>query len=191
MESKSKSNDFNLATAEIKEVEPSLYKAGKFVDASWQLNQSGLESKVVFSGLGADEVFGGYARFKTAYLRGGVAEMQKEMSLDLNRLWHRNFGRDDRVLTVCGKEARFPFLDTNLLQFMRDKCPTSRLCDWQDFRGKGDKRMLRLLAEKELGLRISCGFEKRAIQFGTRIAKQTNVLKFGSNRKANGKAQYH
>jgi hypothetical protein len=40
-----------------------------------------------------------------------------------------------------------------------------------------------------LGLGHASTFEKRAIQFGTRIAKQTNVATFGSNRKANGKAQ--
>ena len=74
-----------------------------------------MNSKVVFSGLGADEVFGGYGRFRTAFLRGGVQEMQAEMSMDLDRLWHRNMGRDDRVISSCGKEARFPFLDTNLL----------------------------------------------------------------------------
>ena len=118
---------------------------------------------MVFSGLGADEVFGGYARFKTAFLRGGEEEMQKEMSMDLDRLWHRNMGRDDRVISVCGKEGRFPFMDTNLLQFMSRKCPTAKLCDWNDFRGKGDKKMLRLQAEKHLGLTLSCGFEKRAI----------------------------
>ena len=37
--------------------------------------------------------------------------MKQEMSLDLDRIWHRNMGRDDRVISVNGKEARFPFLD--------------------------------------------------------------------------------
>ena len=73
----------------------------------------------MFSGLGADEVFGGYARYKTAAGRGGDAEMESEMSLDLDRLWHRNMGRDDRVISSCGKEARFPYLDLDLLTFMK------------------------------------------------------------------------
>ena len=155
-ETKSKSNDYNLATAEIKEVKQHLYK-------DEEAKGHTVCSKVVFSGLGADEVFGGYARYKTAFARGGVQEMQNEMSLDLDRLWHRNMGRDDRVISATGKEARFPFLDTDLLEFMRSHCPTSLLCDWLDFRGKGDKRLLRLLADSELGLSISSGFEKRAI----------------------------
>ena len=97
------------------------------------------DSKVVYSGLGADEVFGGYARYKTAFLRGGSKEMEEEMSLDLDRLWHRNMGRDDRVISSCGKEARFPYLDHELIKFMKDNCPTDSLCNWNDFRGKGDK----------------------------------------------------
>jgi len=82
------------------------------------------DAKVVFSGLGADEVFGGYARYKTAFQRGGVEAMEQEMSLDLDRIWHRNMGRDDRVISACGKEARFPFLDVDLMRFLAAKCPT-------------------------------------------------------------------
>ena len=88
--------------------------------------------------------------------------MQQEMSMDLDRLWHRNMGRDDRVISSLGKEARFPFLDTDLLKFMREHCPTDLLCDWDDFRGKGDKKLLRMLASN-MGLKLSNGFEKRAI----------------------------
>jgi len=38
----------------------------------------------LFSGLGADEVFGGYARYFTAMKKGGYEAMKKEMSLDLD-----------------------------------------------------------------------------------------------------------
>lgn len=75
------------------------------------------QSKVVFSGLGADEVWGGYSRYKTAAKKflpdseASVRAMKQEMSLDLDRIWHRNFGRDDRMISANGKEARFPFLD--------------------------------------------------------------------------------
>lgn len=178
-----KSNDYNMVTAEIKSIPPACY-------VSPTEHYITVASKVVFSGLGADEVFGGYARYRTAFERGGAPEMEKEMSLDLDRLWHRNMGRDDRVISACGKEARFPFLDIDLMRYLAHNCPTEMLCDWSDFRGKGDKKLLRMVAEQRFGLKISSGFEKRAIQFGTRIAKQTNKIKFGSNRKANGKAQF-
>lgn len=77
-------------------------------------------SKVVFSGLGADEVWAGYSRYKTAGIRGGVRGLKAEMSLDLDRLWHRNMGRDDRAISYNGKEARFPFLDTKVQRYLRE-----------------------------------------------------------------------
>ena len=171
-----------MATAQITSIKPENY-----IDFSKEPIKK-LDSKVVFSGLGADEIFGGYARYKTAFIRDGPTEMEAEMSMDIDRIWHRNMGRDDRVISSCGKEARFPFLDVDLMEFLKANCPTELLCDWNDFRGKGDKKLLRLYAAEKLGLKITSGFEKRAIQFGTKIAKKTNILKFGSNRKANGKA---
>jgi asparagine synthetase B (glutamine-hydrolysing) len=68
-------------------------------------------SKVLLSGLGADEVFGGYARYATAFKSEGGQGLKDEISLDLDRLWVRNFGRDDRAISSTGRETRYPFLD--------------------------------------------------------------------------------
>ena len=57
-------------------------------------------------------------------------------------------------------------------------------------RGVGDKRVLRELAARHLGLGDSSRLVKRAIQFGTGIAKLSNVEHFGSNRRGSGKARY-
>jgi hypothetical protein len=45
--------------------------------------------------------------------------------------------------------------------------------------------MLRRVA-REFGLEKAAMFKKKAIQFGTRLAKLSNVKCFGSNRKAKG-----
>lgn len=68
--------------------------------------------------MGADEVWAGYSRYKAALLKGGVEGLHTEMSLDLDRLWHRNMGRDDRVISHNGKEARYPFLDFDLQTYL-------------------------------------------------------------------------
>ena len=60
-------------------------------------------AKVLMSGLGADEVFGGYARYNTASKRS-LQDLENEISLDLDRLWERNFVRDDRAISSTGKE---------------------------------------------------------------------------------------
>mmetsp|Transcript_15478 Transcript_15478/g.17950 ORF Transcript_15478/g.17950 Transcript_15478/m.17950 type:complete len:207 (-) Transcript_15478:56-676(-) len=72
-------------------------------------------AKVVMSGLGADEIFGGYARYATASKRS-LKDLQDEISLDLDRLWERNFGRDDRAISSNGKECRYPFLDKDVIR---------------------------------------------------------------------------
>ena len=105
------SYDFGLVSNKIKEIDPKLYyDVDKNENPYWVKSQS----KVVFSGLGADEVWCGYSRYKTAAVRGGVPAMKEEMSLDLDRIWHRNMGRDDRLISDNGKEARFPFLDIEI-----------------------------------------------------------------------------
>jgi hypothetical protein len=53
--------------------------------------------------------------------------------------------------------------------------------------GVGDKRLLRVAAAA-LGLRGCTRLVKRAIHFGSRIAKQSNAAAFGSNRAGRGKA---
>ena len=58
--------------------------------------------------------------------------------------------------------------------------PASFQTDLRLARGVGDKLLLRLAAHK-LGLHQSCTLPKRAIQFGSRIAKIENKKEKGSD----------
>ena len=152
----------------------------KFTDMS---NVYTSEAKIILDGLGADEIFGGYLRYKNG-------NIEDQMGKDLDRLWLRNCGRDDRV---CGEnkiELRFPFLDNDLMEFLSSISDINQIVDFNKPRGEGEKFLLRNIAKTILGFNLSYKFEKRAIQFGTKIAHHTNVHKYGSNNKANGKAQF-
>lgn len=89
--------------------------------------------------------------------------MELEMGMDLDRLWHRNMGRDDRAISDNGKEARFPFLDTYLMMYLGQKVESMDLVDFTAFRGLGDKKLLREIAREEFGIQFASMVEKRAI----------------------------
>jgi len=68
-------------------------------------------ARVLLLGMGADEQMGGYGRHRTAFKRGGWAGLGAELAADRARLWKRNLGRDDRVVSDHGREARHSWLE--------------------------------------------------------------------------------
>ena len=142
-------------------------------------------SKILILGMGADEQLGGYGRHRKAHRHGTLRE---ELDLDINRIWERNMGRDDRLLSDHGKEARFPYLDPNVMQFLAH-VPVDDICDLNAEPGQGDKRILRLVAQR-MQLSTASGLVKRAIQFGSRIAHLSDRQRFGSRRQAKGTSHF-
>lgn len=141
---------------------------------------------VLLLGIGADEQMAGYGRHRTSFRDGAWAGLSGELDKDVQRLWKRNLGRDDRVCSDNGREARFPYLDESVMALLR-LLPLPLMADLRMPHGVGDKRILRAVG-RLLGLRGSTCLVKRAIHFGSRIAKQSNVHSFGSNAKATGDA---
>jgi asparagine synthetase B (glutamine-hydrolysing) len=161
--------DLNIATA--------LWFAAQWTSSS----SSSLEHRILLTGLGADELMGGYGRHRKAYQRGGLSALRDELRMDQERLWERNLGRDDRVLSDHGKEARFPYLDGDVVQFLTSlaSSSSSSLCDFSLPPGQGDKRILRLVARHFLQLDAASSAVKRAIQFGSRISHVCDKRRFG------------
>ncbi|EXJ58598.1 hypothetical protein A1O7_06025 [Cladophialophora yegresii CBS 114405] len=143
-------------------------------------------ARVLLSGLGADELYGGYSRHAAAFSRGGFTGLGDELELDFNRIGTRNLGRDDRVMSHWGKEVRYPYLDEDLVKFslalpVWEKCgfrvgkkiprhyeQTGRVTQPEDLE---PAKMLLRLAAWELGMRTVASERKRAIQFGAKTAK--------------------
>ncbi|XP_078436078.1 asparagine synthase family protein [Wolffia australiana] len=140
-------------------------------------------AKILLVGAGADEQCAGYGRHRTKYKLGGMTTLEEEMRLDMQRIWVRNMGRDDRCISDHGKEARYPFLDEDVVNALLE-IPLRDIADLNLPAGLGDKKILRDLA-RLLGLEGAAILPKRAIQFGSRIARESNKIHFGSNRAAN------
>ncbi|XP_050900978.1 uncharacterized protein LOC127107705 isoform X1 [Lathyrus oleraceus] len=140
-------------------------------------------ARILLVGSGADEQCAGYGRHRTSFRRGSWLGLHEEMKLDMQRIWKRNLGRDDRCIADNGKEARFPFLDEDVIRVLLD-FPLWEVANLDQPSGTGDKKILREVAEL-LGLYEAAVLPKRAIQFGSRIARESNRKNFGSNRAAN------
>ncbi|PVU93561.1 hypothetical protein BB561_003201 [Smittium simulii] len=126
-------------------------------------------AKILILGSGADEQFGGYSRHRKGYEAGGITQLSKEIKFDVERISKRNLGRDDRIISDHGREARFPYLDESVVDFLSSIATSSKM-NLSLPRGIGDKLLLRLVAFN-MGLKVTSMQAKRAIQFGARTAK--------------------
>ncbi|CAH1788335.1 unnamed protein product [Owenia fusiformis] len=129
-------------------------------------------ARVILVGMGADEQLAGYSRHRGKFNTGGWSGLVQEIKMEVQRISARNLGRDDRIITDHGRESRFPFLDENVVSFL-NKLPVWKKANLHLPRGLGEKFLLRLSALK-VGLSDSAILAKRAIQFGSRIAKLEN-----------------
>lgn len=124
---------------------------------------SGIEAakygNVVYLGSGADEIFGGYNRYKET-------DFRSEMFFDLFTISSHNICRDDRVIGASSVEARFPFLDSEIVKFSLN-LSDSHLVNNET---KTNKVILRNLLVK-LGFNRASMVPKKAMQYGSGIQK--------------------
>ncbi len=92
--------------------------------------------KMILSGEGADEVFGGYLYFHKA---PNAVEFHEELVRKLSMLHKYDCLRANKAMAAWGVEARVPFLDREFLEVAMDLDPAAKMCG----KGKMEKTILR------------------------------------------------
>ncbi len=120
--------------------------------------------KVLFSGLGSEEIFAGYQRHKDSY------NVNWECLSGLRRIYERDLYRDDVISMYHSLEMRLPFLDVDLVRYALQIPPAFKLRDGLT------KYVLRQVAlslglPEEFALR-----KKKAAQYGSNFHKGLTKL---------------
>jgi asparagine synthetase B (glutamine-hydrolysing) len=147
---------------------------------SCRLLKNKSEAKILLVGMGSDEQLGGYSKHRAAFQKNGIEGLCAEIERQLKEIPSRNLGRDDRIISDHGREARFPFLDDSLVAHMA-ALPINVKCDFSLPMGgsRGDKILIRKIAAV-LGISPAIAYlPKRAIQFGAKTAKMDDASERG------------
>jgi len=119
------------------------------------------KEKYVFSGLGADTILGGFAK----YLILEKKQAEEELEKDTTALFRFDYLEDVETAKIFNKEILMPFLDKDLVEFCI-KIPYELKIN-----GKIRKYILRKTAEK-IGLSKELAFkEKKSAQYGSGLMK--------------------
>jgi len=148
-------------------------KVGVALPLRWVAEKaSSAGSKVLFSGTGSDELFGGYARYVEEYASTGDT-VKETMLRDLMSASEVNYERDFKVCADLGVELRLPYTDGDLISLGLSMPTSLKLPKKTD---QPRKIVLRALAEW-LGLSSEVANRpKKAIQYSTGVAKALEKL---------------
>jgi len=127
-------------------------------------SQDGL--KVIFSGQGPDEIWGGYSWYPQVIAKDGYDGLLQNMWGDLERADVETFDRENRIAMAHGVEKVFPYADIEVVKLAMSVSPRLKITSAEDRIGKHPHRE----AAKRLGLPAQyADRSKDAAQHGTGI----------------------
>jgi asparagine synthase (glutamine-hydrolysing) len=141
--------------------------AAPFYFAAKLANKHGFSS--LFTGQGADELFGGYSRYEKIVHESGHKALQTAINQDIQNIWSKNLERDVKICMAHGIELNVPYLDRDLVEFGLTIPPENKVKKiGPDFIRK---HILRKLG-KQLGLPTELTDQpKTAVQYGSGSSK--------------------
>jgi len=116
--------------------------------------------KIILVGQGADELFGGYAR----YSKMGEEEAEKRMRGDVKELIESGINRDRNVVALFGKELCCPFLNEKVVEFSLSIPVSEKITE-------NEKKAVLRRAARLAGLGLPTERKKKAAQYGSGIMK--------------------
>ncbi|HII91821.1 MAG TPA: asparagine synthetase B [Methanosarcina sp.] len=123
--------------------------------------------RVLLTGQGADELFGGYSRHED-FLEQGPEVLDREIYSDIQNISVINLERDDMVTMANSMELRVPFLDKEVIKTGLAISPELKILKKDGLYIR--KYILRKAAEGLLPSELLWK-EKKAIQYGTGVQK--------------------
>ncbi len=124
------------------------------------------EERIIITGQGADELFGGYKRYEEM----DRETLEREMSRDIREIMKEGINRDRKIAEHFGKKLITPYLNQDFISLVLEKSAVER-------KGSGRKDMLRKIA-KVAGLPQELRTkEKKAAQYGSGIMKVLKRIK--------------
>ena len=126
--------------------------------------------RVLFSGLGSEELFAGYQRHEEALKNNDFEAVHKESWNGLKNMWTRDLLRDSKITHQLNIELKTPYMDENLIKAAMDINPIYKIDKEQK------KIILREIAE-DLGLEKEFAQrKKKAAQYGSNFVKGIDKL---------------
>jgi asparagine synthase (glutamine-hydrolysing) len=160
--------------------EPNPVNASISVPLFWAAHQSAkLGFRILLSGQGADELFGGYRRYLGDYSAYGSVGLQRRLYEDFASSYKSNFQRDNKLCGFHKVELRMPFTDWKTVNLALGLPVETKILSAKD---RLRKRVLRKAARK-LGVpKFIAEAPKKAIQYTSgvnqamkKVAKQEGL----------------
>ena len=134
--------------------------------------------KILFGGLGTEEIFAGYQRHEDA-LQQNFEAVHKESWNGLKNMWSRDLLRDSKIAKHLGIELRTPYMDLNLIKAAMNLNPMYKL-------DKNNKKIILREIAEDFGIDKEFAWrKKKAAQYGSNFVKGIDKLakKHGFNTK--------